>query len=212
MLLTQYFKRRREDVQPIRHDLSDLLRDWLADKPRGVHVFQMPHKPVELISRDLEDARDAWLLGGGDPSSDFLSYTDHTGNVADFHSLRHTFVSRLVNSGASVKVCQDLARHSTPNLTIGRYAHALLNDLTEALDNLPGIDDDSEKDSARLRKTGTSDPAWHPQQIRQQLARNSQRSGATGCEKDALSRRGTDKTQGLEGARVSATMRRGTKE
>jgi len=89
-----YSKRRREDVQPIRGDLADPLRHWLAGKPEGVPVFRMPDKPVILIRRDLEAAREAWLKqSGGDPASDFLSYTDHAGNVADFHSLRHTYVS-----------------------------------------------------------------------------------------------------------------------
>ena len=34
---------------------------------------------------------------------------------------------------------QELARHSTPTLTIGRYAHARLHDLTAALDSLPDL-------------------------------------------------------------------------
>ena len=36
------------------------------------------------------------------------------------HAARHTYVSRVVESGASVKTCQELARHSDPTLTIGR--------------------------------------------------------------------------------------------
>ena len=34
--------------------------------------------------------------------------------IADFHALRHTYASRLVRHGVSVKVAQDLARHSDP--------------------------------------------------------------------------------------------------
>ncbi|MCX5653814.1 MAG: tyrosine-type recombinase/integrase [Planctomycetota bacterium] len=59
---------------------------------------------------------------------------------ADFHALRHTYVSRLVRSGANIKVAQELARHSTPMLTLGRYAHVQLVDQTRALDALPSID------------------------------------------------------------------------
>jgi site-specific recombinase XerD len=56
--------------------------------------------------------------------------------VADFHALRHTYISRLVTSGANIKVVQELARHSSPLLTLGRYAHVQLVDQTRALDAL----------------------------------------------------------------------------
>jgi hypothetical protein len=58
----------------------------------------------------------------------------------DFHALRHTYISRLVASGANIKVAQELARHSTPTLTLGRYAHIQLVDQTRALGRLPSID------------------------------------------------------------------------
>ena len=41
--------------------------------------------------------------------------------MADFHALRHTFVSNLANS----KMAQPLARHSTITLTMDRYTHSL---------------------------------------------------------------------------------------
>jgi len=40
----------------------------------------------------------------------------------------------------NVKVAQELARHSTPTLTLGRYAHVQLVDQTRALDALPSIE------------------------------------------------------------------------
>ncbi len=80
------------------------------------------------------------------PGEEIRFDRDRAGEVADFHSLRHTYISRLVAGNASVKVCQELARHSTPTLTTGRYAHARLHDLTGALDSLPGVGDDSTQD------------------------------------------------------------------
>ena len=41
--------------------------------------------------------------------------------------------------GASVKTAQELARHSTPVLTIGRYSHARLHDMQGALDAMPDL-------------------------------------------------------------------------
>jgi hypothetical protein len=42
---------------------------------------------------------------------------------------RHAYISTVVNSGASVKVAQELARHSSPTLSIGRYSHTRLHGL-----------------------------------------------------------------------------------
>jgi integrase len=69
----------------------------------------------------------------------FLAYRDGGDRVADFHALWHTYVSRLVKSGANIKVAQELARHSMPTLTLGVYAHATLLDQRKALDALPAI-------------------------------------------------------------------------
>ncbi len=81
-----------------------------------------------------------------------VPYVDDSGHVADFHSFRHSFVLRNVASGASVKVCQELARHSTPALTIGRYAHARLHDLSQALEALPDFSGDG-TDTETMRAT-----------------------------------------------------------
>ena len=207
-----YSKRRREDIQPIRNDLAGLLRPWLADKPEGVPVFAMPDKPVMLIRRDLEAARSAWLeRDGGDSTSDFLCYVDHAGGVSDFHSLRHTYISRLVSGGCSVKVAQELARHSTPSLTIGIYAHARLHDLTGALDSLPSTNNNTENESVRLRKTGTNDTDCHVQRICERAERNSQGEGVRACESETGTQHNTDEAQVFGTARVSATIRHGAR-
>ena len=44
----------------------------------------------------------------------FCKYEDADGRIADFHALRHTYISGVVASGASVKTAQTLARHSDP--------------------------------------------------------------------------------------------------
>jgi len=54
----------------------------------------------------------------------------------------------------NVKVAQELARHSTPTLTLGRYAHVQLVDQTRALDALPAVDS-PESEQEAVRATGT---------------------------------------------------------
>jgi hypothetical protein len=97
-----------------------------------------------MLQDDLNEARRRWLQDAKTDAeraererADFLKHIDADGRVLDFHGTRHTYISGIVAGGASVKTCQELARHSTPTLTIGRYSHARLHDLTAALDALP---------------------------------------------------------------------------
>jgi hypothetical protein len=59
--------------------------------------------------------------------------------VADFHALRHTFISNLAGGGVHPKTAQRLARHSTITLTMDRYTHLRRDDLAAALDVLPNL-------------------------------------------------------------------------
>src|SRR5262249_51388920 len=68
-----------------------------------------------------------------------IPYWDASGRVADFHCLRHSYLTALAKSNAPVKVVQTLARHSTPTLTLGVYAHVGLYDQAAALDALPDL-------------------------------------------------------------------------
>jgi integrase len=45
--------------------------------------------------------------------------------VADFHALRHTFITRLAMSGERIKVVQELARRSKAELTLGVYTNRI---------------------------------------------------------------------------------------
>ena len=146
----------------------------------------------------LKTAREAWLSEAASDAqrqardqSDMLRHADDAGRVVDFHALRHTFITRRVNSGATVKVVQELASHSTPTLTIGRYTHVRLHDLSAALDALPGPPPKQPlDDAAALRATGTdySDVtlSGQRQQIRQQSARETVQQRATQCERRAV--------------------------
>ena len=98
-----------------------------------------------MVRRDLTKARTAWLNEAGTSDerqnreeSDFLEFETDDGR-ADFHSLRHTFITNLVSSGVHPKLAKELARHSTITLTMDRYSHVGLVDMNAALSSLPGI-------------------------------------------------------------------------
>jgi integrase len=143
-----YSKHRREDRVPLHCDLLEELRPWLATKPDGRALWggnwAKHYSAVDLIKYDLKHARKKWLLEAGSladfaerEASDFLLYRDHDGRVADFHSLRHTFVTNLVKAGVLPKDAKELARHSSITLTMDRYAHVTLEDSAAALAKLP---------------------------------------------------------------------------
>jgi integrase/recombinase XerD len=139
-----YSKRRRRDVQPIRSDLAEALAHWTATMPAAASPWAGGRRHAEMIQADLGAARVRWIKADSSGAenrerSDFLSAHDEAGRVVDFHSLRHTYVTRLARSGVSPKVAQTLARHSTITLTMDRYAHVGLSDSMAALDSLPAF-------------------------------------------------------------------------
>ncbi len=154
-----YSKRRREDVLPLHSDLVARMRQWsaerkrLADDQRTILAFDRaadakrerlfpgtwPEKAAKMLRIDLVAAGIAYETADG---------------LADFHSLRHTFISNLVAGGVHPKLAQQLARHSTITLTMDRYSHVGLLDMTSALESLPTI---TAPESQTLRATGTTD-------------------------------------------------------
>jgi len=143
-----YSKHRREDVQPIAPDLATRLREYLAGKMPNAPAFTMPRpeRVVKMFRADLADARTAWLqsrrtaqdaLEGEDGT--FLAYRDSAGRYADFHSLRHSFISALASGGVHPKTAQTLARHSTITLTMDRYSHTYRGEAAAALNVLPDL-------------------------------------------------------------------------
>ncbi len=139
-VLAAYSKHRKEDVQPLPVPLVADLQGFVADRPAGVPVFLLPDKPAMMLKADLEDAG--------------IPYRDDAGRVADFHALRHTFITNLARGGVHPKDAQQLARHSSITLTMDRYSHTVVGEVAGALANLPDL---SNRDPAteRRRATGT---------------------------------------------------------
>ena len=119
-----FSKRRERDVQPIAQALARSLAPWLEDKELGVPVFGMPSSSntAKMLKTDLEAAGLSYLTSEG---------------VADFHALRHTYITRLAMSNERPKVVQELARHSKLELTMNVYTHLGVHDLQSAVDRMP---------------------------------------------------------------------------
>ncbi len=135
----------QRDRQVIRSDLAEILRPWLDTKTPNERIFgDLPEATARMLRADLVAARSTWINAASDRAererreeSDFLRYRDREGRVVDFHSTRHTFISGIVAGNASIKVAQELARHSTSRLTVDRYSHTTTREVVDALDALP---------------------------------------------------------------------------
>ena len=144
-----YSKCRKEKVQPIRSDVAELFRQWHLERNEGKDkkVFRgfKYIRWADMLKEDLEVAG--------------IPYLDDAGRVADFHALRHTYITNLVKGGASPKVVQSLARHSKITLTMDTYTHISLYDERGALDGLPDLSclnkNVAESNEAAELKTGT---------------------------------------------------------
>ena len=139
-------KARRGAVLPLHPTVRTELQNWIANFEDNDRLW--PGRWAEnrygnkLIKFDLEAA-------------DIPFRTDD--GKADFHALRHTFCTRLANSGATTREVMDLARHTTASMSM-RYTHTTMYDLASAIGAVPGFpktDDSTERQV--LRATGTDD-------------------------------------------------------
>ena len=127
-----YAKNRQQANQPLP---NAHLRPWIATKIKNKPLWggTWIERAADMIRRDANLARSLWLerMEPAEANSDFL--LDSNEGKLDFHALRHTFITHLERSGVRPKVIQKLARHSCITLTLGRYSHADMRDLGQAV-------------------------------------------------------------------------------
>jgi len=114
-----------EAIQPLPSHVVPDLRSWLAGKHAGRSLWPWVSNTALMVRADLKAA--------GIAAPDAYC----------FHSLRHFFVSAVVQCGGSVKDSMELARHHDADLTFNRYAHARLEDLSQVVNRLPSLWGDS---------------------------------------------------------------------
>ena len=56
-----------------------------------------------------------------------------------FHSLRHTFATRAIESGVDVKTLSSLMGHSNAMITVNRYAHSMLDTKKKAINRISRV-------------------------------------------------------------------------
>ncbi len=158
---------------PLRADLVDDLRQWVADlladaqeraraagKPiparlaNGTRLFDMPADLIRAFDRDLVAAGIARLVQDADGKTR-IDKRDDRGRTLDIHALRHTFGTHLSKGGVAPRTAQAAMRHSVLELTMNTYTDPRLLDVAGALDVLPDLPLDDSGTAERQRATGT---------------------------------------------------------
>jgi integrase len=143
-------KSRRLKVQPLPADIADLLRQYLEGRPAGQPVWPGTWATLrvgaDMLRIDLDTAGIPYAVEGPDGPL-----------YADFHALRHSYLTLGGRAGIDLRTLQELAGHSTSSLT-ERYSHRRLHDLAGAVEKLPSLLPVSAvpgEDGDMLRATGT---------------------------------------------------------
>ncbi|QEL18837.1 tyrosine-type recombinase/integrase [Limnoglobus roseus] len=107
-------KSRKAKVQPLTPDAAELLAEYLRARPRRGRLWpgSWAGRSADMLKADLEEAGIPYVVEG----------RDGTPLHADFHALRHSFLTIGGRSGIDLRTLQELAGHSTPVLT-ARYMH-----------------------------------------------------------------------------------------
>ncbi|MDZ4852844.1 MAG: tyrosine-type recombinase/integrase [Pirellulaceae bacterium] len=105
-----YSKHRERDTVYLHPDFISEINGQLASLAPGEPLFPLlsQRKTADMIQADLKVAG--------------IAYKDEHGRFADFHALRHTFVTKAWETNAPANVVMNLARHKDIATTM-RYTH-----------------------------------------------------------------------------------------
>ena len=117
----EWTKNRKPGFQPLPRSLVDRLAQAAVGKDLEDGLVFVPWDAVTALDADLKRA--------GIPKKG-------PGGKIDFHALRVAYVSFVLESGASAKEAQHLARHSTADLTMNTYARASLTRMADVVERV----------------------------------------------------------------------------
>jgi site-specific recombinase XerD len=130
-------KHRRKDTLPMHPEMVALVREWIVGLAPDEPLFEKlaRRKTYTMVQKDLERAG--------------IPYETHDG-LADFHAAgRHSHVTGLVKSGATLVEAKELARHADVRQTM-KYTHIGLEDQAQALAGLPAPFASAASDGLRI--------------------------------------------------------------
>ena len=111
---------------------------------RSCRVLPLPGFILELLQKLREGAQSDYVFGKGERAAEprtmqrqFQRLAQRAG-VQDvhFHTLRHSFATRLIEIGVDIKTVSTLLGHSSAKTTLDFYAHSLIDQQRAAVEKL----------------------------------------------------------------------------
>ena len=140
-----YSKRRQKDVQPMNKSLSEKLKCWSRDSiqqsrsPKTISIQEAKESTINDVLWSGSWSDNAAKMIRSDLKEAGIPYETEDG-FFDFHSLRHQYITNLVNAGVHPRKAQQLARHSKIETTMKFYTHLSISDVAADLESLPETD------------------------------------------------------------------------
>lgn len=120
---------------PPKSDSSDRVIPLMPDLETLCHVF-LPEDTESFVLTGTGQCMDPRKL-----QRRLKKYTDECGiDGIHFHTLRHTFATRCVESGVDVKTLSEILGHSDIGMTMNRYVHPGMDSKRENMSRLRTID------------------------------------------------------------------------
>lgn len=123
-LQAAYTKNKKTAIIDLKPETAGELKSLFTGKTPNVRAFAMPDQPSKMIKIDLKAAE--------------IEYETDEGK-ADFHSLRHSFITNLAQAGVHPSDAMALARHSTITLTMNFYTHTKRESLRKIINEQPDL-------------------------------------------------------------------------
>ncbi len=148
-------KNRQGNSIPLRREVADELREWLANTGASsgnvLSIFGGGHSTDPATTKLFNVPDDLCKVFERDRAVAGIAKSDDRGRTVDVHALRHTFGTMLSKAGVSPRVAQAAMRHSSIDLTMNVYTDPRLLDVQGAVESLPQISTTSEPNENRQR-------------------------------------------------------------
>ena len=149
-------KNRQGNSIPLRNEVADELREWVALIGACTHrntlsIFDRGAADTSSTSKLFNVPDDLSKVFERDRAAAGIAKRDDRGRVVDVHALRHTFGTMLSKAGVSPRVAQAAMRHSSIDLTMNVYTAPRLLDVQGAVESLPHISTTADPTENRQR-------------------------------------------------------------
>ena len=121
VLEAAWTKNRKEGFQPLPYGLLGPRCEATVGKASDEALLDVPSHTARSLDRELKAAG--------------ITKVTEKGKI-DFHALRVTYTTLVIEAGATVKEAQTLLRHSTPQLTMNTYARTRPDRMREVADEV----------------------------------------------------------------------------